>query len=49
VQFTATGMDSSPESRDDIEMPSDPFDKHRDNIQAMINNHTNKEIVQELL
>jgi hypothetical protein len=41
-------MDSPPESRDDTEMPPDPFDEHKDDIQAMINDHTNKEIVQEL-
>jgi hypothetical protein len=42
-------MDSPPESRDNTETPPDPFDEHKDNIQAMINSHTNKEIVQELL
>jgi hypothetical protein len=41
-------MDSSPESRDSAKTPADPLDEHKDDIQAMINNYTNKEIVQEL-
>jgi hypothetical protein len=41
-------MDSPPESRDNTEMPPDPFNEHMDDIQAMINDYTNKEIVQEL-
>jgi hypothetical protein len=41
-------MDSPPESRDSAKTPPDPFDEHKDDIQAMINNYTNKEIVQEL-
>ena len=42
-------MDSPPETRDGTETPPDPFDEHKDDIQAMINDYTNKEIVQELL
>jgi SOS response regulatory protein OraA/RecX len=49
VQVAAAGMDSPPESRDDAETLPDPFDEHKDAIQAMINDYTNKEIVQELL
>jgi hypothetical protein len=45
VQVTAAGMDSSPESHDGAQTPPDPFDEHKDNIQAMINDYTNKEIV----
>jgi hypothetical protein len=41
-------MDSPPESRDNAKTPPDPFDEHKDDIQAMINRYTNKEIVQEL-
>jgi hypothetical protein len=42
-------MDSPPESRDGAETLPDPFDEYKDDIQAMINDYTNKEIVQELL
>ena len=50
MQVAAAGMDSPPESHDGTETPHplDPFDKHKDDIQAMID-YTNKEIVQELL
>ena len=47
VQVAAAGMDSPPESRDGV--PPDPFDEYKDDIQAMIDDYTNKEIVQELL
>jgi hypothetical protein len=49
VQVTVAGIDSPPESRDSAKTPPDPFDEHKDNIQVMINNYTNKEIIQELL
>jgi hypothetical protein len=45
VQVAAAGMDSPPESRDGAETPPDPFDEHKDNIQAMIDDYINKEIV----
>jgi hypothetical protein len=48
VQVTTAGMDSPPELRDNTETPADPFDEHKNNIQAIINNYTNKEIIQEL-
>ena len=48
VQVAAAGMDSPPESRDGAETPLDPFDEHKDDIQAMIDDYTSKEIVQEL-
>jgi hypothetical protein len=48
VQVAAAGMDS-PELRDGAETPPDPFDEYKDDIQAMIDDYTNKEIVQELL
>jgi hypothetical protein len=48
VQVAAAGMDSPPESRDGAETPLDPFDEHKDDIRAMINDYTSKEIVQEL-
>jgi SOS response regulatory protein OraA/RecX len=41
-------MDSPPESRGSAETPPDPFDEHKGDIQAMINDYTTKEIVQEL-
>ena len=47
VQVAAAGMDSPPESRDGA--PPDPFDEYKDDIQTMIDDYTNKEIVQELL
>jgi hypothetical protein len=34
-------MDSPPESRDNAKTPPDPFDEHKDDIQAMINRYTN--------
>jgi hypothetical protein len=49
VQVTATGIDSSLESRDSAKTPPDPFNEYKDDIQVIINNYTNKEIVQELL
>jgi hypothetical protein len=48
VQVTAAGMNSSPESRDCVGMPPDPFDTYKNDIEAMIDTYTNKEIVQEL-
>jgi len=49
MRVAAAGMDSPPESRDGAETPPDPFDEHKDDIQAMIDDYTNKDIVQELL
>ena len=45
MQAAATGVDSPPESRDGAKTPPDPFDEYKDDIQAMIDDYTNKEIV----
>jgi hypothetical protein len=45
MQVMAVGIDSPPESRDSAKTPLDPFDEHKDDIQAMINDYTNKEII----
>jgi hypothetical protein len=44
VQVAAADMNSPPRA----ETPPDSFDEHKDDIRTMINDHTNKEIVQEL-
>jgi len=48
VQVAAAGMDSPPESHDGTETQI-PSISTRMRIQAMIDDYTNKEIVQELL
>jgi hypothetical protein len=48
VQVAAAGMDSPPKSYNCVGMPPDPFDKYKDDIEAIIDTHINEEIVQEL-
>ena len=48
VLIAAAGMDSPPELHDGAETRPDPFDEHKDDIQAMIDDYTSKEIAQEL-
>jgi hypothetical protein len=48
VRIIAAGINSPPESRDGAETPPDPFDKYKNDIETMIDDHSNTEIVQEL-
>jgi hypothetical protein len=48
MQVKAAGINSPPESRDGAETSPDPFDKYKNNIKAIIDDHFNTEIVQEL-
>jgi hypothetical protein len=48
VRVVAAGMNLPPESRDGAETPPDPFDKYKNDIEAMINNYSKTEIIQEL-
>jgi hypothetical protein len=45
MQVKAAGINSPPESRDGAETSPDPFDKYKNNIKAIIDDHFNTEIV----